>query len=152
MTVQIQFYHLTTTPLERALPKLVEKAFGANFRILIACADDVQAERLSELLWTYDQDSFLPHGTKADGHEALQPILLTTSAQATNEARLLMVVGGMLAENAGEYERVADMFDGQDEAAVAAARTRWAAYKEKGFSMTYLRQNETGGWDKKAVA
>lgn len=148
----VQFYHLLTTPLERALPRLLEKAVASGFRAVLLAASEEQAEHLNQLLWTYDPGSFLPHGSAADGNAAHQPIYISTRGEAPNGARLLAVLNGQIPEDPGLYERIIDIFDGRDEEAVQQARLRWGNYKNTNCSMTYLRQNDTGGWDKKTVA
>ena len=75
----IQFYHLTATPLERALPKLLEKAYGGGFTTLLVADSEEYVEHLNQLLWTYDPGSFLPHGSVKDGNVEQQPILLVTA-------------------------------------------------------------------------
>jgi len=75
----IQFYHLTATPLERALPKLMEKAVAGGFKTLLLAESDERMEQLNQLLWTYDPGSFLPHGSMKDGHAEQQPILILSS-------------------------------------------------------------------------
>lgn len=77
----VQFYHLITTPLERALPKLLEKAYGGGFKTLLVAESDERVEQLNQLLWTYDPNSFLPHGSVQDGDSEQQPILLATSIE-----------------------------------------------------------------------
>lgn len=148
----IQFYHLLTTPLERALPRLLEKAYSSGFKTLLLAESEERAESLNQLLWTYDPDSFLPHGTPKDGHANMQPILIATSPDAAPEAKLLVVTNGATPEKPEAFERILDMFDGRDVQAVEQARTRWTAYKNAGHDVAYLRQNESGGWEKKAVA
>lgn len=141
-----QFYHLTATPLERALPKLLEKIYAGGYRTLLVAESDERAEQLSQLLWTYDPDSFLPHGSSKDGHAELQPILLSADHVPANGTTLLFITDGRAM--AGDFERVVDMFDGNDASATQAARTRWKAYKEAGHTLTYFKQTESGGWEK----
>ncbi|MGB1540200.1 MAG: DNA polymerase III subunit chi, partial [Rickettsiales bacterium] len=129
---------------------LLEKAYEGNFRVVVKTKDDSTAERLSGLLWTYDPNSFLPHGRKEDGNEASQPIYLTAENDNPNHANLLAVTDGSTPENMDGFERVLDLFDGQDEAMVKAARTRWKAYKDAGHELQYWQQTESGGWEKKA--
>jgi len=308
----IQFYHLTATPLERALPKLLEKAVAGGFRTLLVDESDARVEQLNQLLWTYDAGSFLPHGSAKDGRAEEQPILLATpdylasltsppclrggrggdgatenapvikhgkigegehstrihealahakelrknptepekklwlhlqagnlgfsfrrqypvgnyiadfaciekhliieldgdnhaeqipyDAQRTafleqagykvmrfwnNDVmeniegvlqviqtaltdaseghppcppasggvkRLLMVTSGLVAEKPEGFERIIDIFDGNDGESVAKARQRWMLYKNAGHALTYLKQTESGGWEQKAVA
>ena len=67
---EIGFYHLLTTPLERALPRLLERACSQGHRIVIRAASSERVEHLNALLWTYDEVSFLPHGSARDGNPA----------------------------------------------------------------------------------
>jgi DNA polymerase III subunit chi len=107
-----------------------------------------RVEALDAALWTYDEASFLPHGTARLGHAGRQPIWLTTEDENPNGARLLVLVDGVASARLEEYERVLDMFDGSDEA-VAAARARWTAAKAAGHLLTYWQQTEAG-WAQKA--
>lgn len=148
--MHIQFYHLLATPLDRALPKLLEKAYAGGFRALVLTESEERAEHLSNLLWAYDQDSFLPHGTARDGHQDRQPVYLAARQENPNNANLLMVTDGSQPEDLSGFERVLDIFDGRDATAAANARARWKTYKAAGFDLSYIRQNERGGWDKAA--
>lgn len=147
---EIGFYHLTTSPLERALPKLLEKVLERGFRVLIMAGNDEQVDQLNELLWTYDPDSFLPHGSLRDGNEALQPILLSAEDSNPNDANVLVVLNGQQPTSLSSYERVIDMFNGNHEASVQSARSRWKQQKDAGHLLTYWKQDENGGWIKAA--
>lgn len=150
MSTDIRFYHLTATPLERALPRLLEKALGAGFRVVVKAADAGKVDILNTLLWTYNPNSFLPHGSEKDGHPAEQPIYLTAREENPNNATLLAVTDSSTPTSFDGYERVLDLFDGSDENAVQAARTRWKAYKDAGHALQYWQQTESGGWTQKA--
>lgn len=144
----IQFYHLTTTPIEQALPKLMEKALGQQMRVVVR-GNPVQVKRLDEVLWSYDPNSFLPHGTSADPLPQRQPIYLTSTEENPNNASLLVVADGQRYDGGGGFTRVFDIFDGADEDAVNAARFRWKSYKDKDYPLTYIRQKDDGGWEVK---
>lgn len=146
---EIGFYHLLSMPLERALPRLLERARAGGHRIVVRAASAERVEHLSALLWTYDDASFLAHGSARDGTAADQPIWLTDRAENPNEASLLIVVDGVEAEDFAAFQRIADMFDGNDEDAVAAARERWRRAKAEGHTLTYWQQTPAG-WEKKA--
>lgn len=146
----IRFYHLTATPLERALPQLLEKALGAGFRAVVKVADETGADALNTQLWTYNPNSFLPHGSPKDGNAAEQPVYLSATEENPNGAKLLAVTDGSTPSAPESYERVLDLFDGSDENAVQAARTRWKTYKDAGHALQYWQQTETGGWTQKA--
>ena len=148
----IQFYHLTASPLERALPKLLETIIGKGFRVSVVAESEARVDQLNQLLWTYDPGSFLPHGSAKDENAEAQPIYLTTGTEAPNGANVLLVTNGAVVEDISGFERVADMFDGNDLASLEAARLRWKHYKEAGVELSYMQQGEQGGWQQKAVA
>lgn len=148
---EIGFYHLTRTPLEQAAPKILEKALAADFRVVVLGDSDERIDQLNERLWTYDPDSFLPHGSAKDGLPEEQPIYLTTLEENPAGAKALMVTDGRQPEFVATFERVMDMFDGSDEAAISSARKRWKAYKDAGHTLTYWQQNDRGGWEKKSA-
>ena len=145
---EIGFYHLLTTPLERALPRLLERASGQGSRVVIRAASPERVEHLNALLWTYDDASFLPHGSGRDGNPAAQPIWLSDRAENPNGATILFLVDGVEAEDMAAFARCIDMFDGNDEAAVEAARARWRRASAAGHTPTYWQQTQTG-WEKK---
>jgi DNA polymerase-3 subunit chi len=109
-------------------------------------------ERVAALdahLWAYRDDSFLPHGTAADDHSSEQPIFLTADQTCPNHAQFLFLVDGAEGGGFEAYQRCIDLFDGRDEASVAAARERWRAAKAQGFELAYWQQDETGKWERK---
>lgn len=147
---EIGFYHLTATPLERALPRLLERAVAGGYRILVRAASAERVEHLNAVLWTYDEASFLAHGAARDGNAAAQPIYLTEGEDNPNGASMLVLIDaadGLAADLAG-FARVADLFDGGDPAAVAAARERWRQARAAGHSLTYWQQTPSG-WERK---
>ena len=147
---EIRFYHLTRTPLERALPQLLEKVLQTGQRAVVLAGSEERVEALNQLLWTYSDRSFLPHGSKRDGKPERQPVWLTTEDENPNGASCLFLTDGTDSARIGEYARCFDLFDGQDEAAVAAARARWKARKEGGHALSYWQQDENGRWQQKA--
>jgi len=146
---EIGFYHLLTTPLERALPRLLERARAQDHRIIVRAASTERVEHLNALLWTYDEAGFLPHGSARDGNPAAQPIWLSDRQENPNGATILFLVDGVEADDMADFARCIDLFDGNDAAAVEAARARWRRAKEAGHMLTYWQQTASG-WEKKA--
>lgn len=145
---EIGFYHLLATPLERALPKLLERGLAAGFRILVLAGSAERVDHLDAALWTYDDASFLPHGSRRDGRPERQPVWLTDSDENPNQADMLVLTDGAASTRLDTYRRCLDLFDGNDETALAAARERWRRAKEAGHVLTYWQQTPTG-WAKK---
>ncbi len=144
---EIRFYHLRTTALERALPQLLEKILARGTRAVVMAGSPERVAALDNALWTYDDRSFLPHGSARDGFAEEQPIWLTMQPENPNGAQVLVLADGAVAE-VGGWPMVLEIFDGNSEDAVAAARERWKAHKAAGHELTYWKQDDQGKWEK----
>lgn len=147
---EVMFYHLDRQTLDAALPLLVEKTLERGWRAVIQAGSDERVQALDALLWTYKPDSFVPHGTAADGDATRQPIFLTASMDNPNGAVVRFLVDGAALETYSGYRRIVVMFNGRDEHAVKDARDQWRRAKSSGGACTYWQQTASGGWEKKA--
>lgn len=146
--MQVDFYHLTRLPLERALPQIAEKVLGSGARLLIVSADAGQRGQLDQLLWTYADDSFLPHAELGQGDDAVQPILIAADVNAANGAKHVALVDGQWRDDALDFERAFHFFD---EGAIVGARAAWKGLAEReGVQRRYWKQNEAGRWEQAA--
>lgn len=145
----VAFYHLQRSALDAVLPRLLERTLAENRRAVVLASSSERVEALAGLLWTYRPDSWLPHGTAKDGHAAEQPVWLSEHDDNPNRATYLFLADGAESARINDYERCFDLFDGNDDAAVTAARARWTALKAQGHSLTYWQQNDRGGWEKR---
>jgi DNA polymerase-3 subunit chi len=147
---EILFYHLQRHPLERVLPALVEKSLERGWRVVVQAASDERIEALDAHLWVFRDDSFLPHGTWREAEAAEQPVLLTVHDGNPNGAAVRFLLDGApVPADAGDYERIVLLIDGNDPDAVAAARERWSEGRAKGFEVTYWQADENGRWQRK---
>jgi DNA polymerase-3 subunit chi len=145
---EIGFYHLTRTPLDLALPRLLGRVLAAGGRAHLLCGEPERARAIDAALWTATDPDWLPHGLAGGEHDALQPILIgTEDAPPANGARFLVLADGADSTRLSAYDRVLDLFDGSDAAAVAAARARWTAARAAGHVLTYWQQGPKG-WEK----
>ncbi|MEE8394065.1 MAG: DNA polymerase III subunit chi [Rhodospirillales bacterium] len=144
---EIAFYHLTRWPLESALPRLLEKTLEKDKRAVVMAGSKERVEALNSLLWTYRQDSWLPHGSARDANAGDQPVWLTDSDENPNRAQYLFLTDGARSDHVDGYERCFELFDGNDASALDVARRRWKDYEEAGHSLAYWRQTESGGWE-----
>lgn len=117
-------------------------------RVVLRAASRERVDALDRHLWVYEADSWLPHGTRADGRPSMQPIWLTEQVENPNEATLLVLVDRAPDDDLASFARVLDLFDGGDPEAVEAARDRWRARRAAGHKLVYWRQDERGGWEK----
>ena len=143
----VWFYHLERATLEQVLPDLLEKTLARGWRARIRSEASGQIEAIDNWLWTYRDDSFLPHGLTGEPFADHQPILLGEADGNPNGAKVLFVLDGDPGDIAS-YERCVVIFDGREEAALGAARGLWARCRKAGHGVTYWRQGENRGWQK----
>jgi len=147
---EVSFYHLTRQGLPQALPLLLMRVLESGLRAVVLAGSEERVEVLVQALWTFDQDSFLPHGSKQDGYSDRQPVYLTAEEENPNDATILLLVDGGAPAFLNRFDRCLDLFDGRDEAAVEAARDRWRQNSAAGHDVKYWQQTEQGGWQQQA--
>jgi DNA polymerase-3 subunit chi len=144
---EIGFYHLTRTALPEALARLLDRTSQTGQRALVLCPDEMLLNDLDTALWACPEPVWLPHGKAADGDPDLQPVWLSTDPEPANGARFLFLVEGAMTDRIGVFDRVFDLFDGNDPDKVAAARSRWRVARDGGHTLTYWKQGPRN-WDK----
>ena len=147
---EVLFYHLENQPLERVLPVLLEKTLERGWKAVIETGSPERAEALDHVLWTYRDESFLPHGVAGGTTDVLQPVLITTEAGNPNSANVRFFVDRAVPRSSEGYERIVYLFSGQDPEAVAEARIAWKALSTPDNAVTYWQQDPAGRWVKKA--
>jgi DNA polymerase-3 subunit chi len=145
---EILFYHLETQPLERVLPVLVEKSLERGWRVVVETTSRERAEVLDANLWSYRDDSFLPHGIAGEPTDADQPVLIAIDGGNANGANVRFFVDRAVPNSGEGYTRIVYMFSGRDPDAVTEARTAWKSLRE-GNELTYWQQDENGRWVKR---
>jgi DNA polymerase-3 subunit chi len=150
MSCDVWFYHLERSGLDDALPQLLEKTLARGWKALVRTSGRDRIDHLDGYLWTYRDDSFLPHGVEGEALAPREPVLLTTGLENTNQAQALFLIDQAQAGSLDGYERCIILFDGRNSEAVADARQRWKAFKADGHGVSYWQENENGGWEKRA--
>lgn len=146
---EVLFYQLDRQPLERVLPSLLERTLERGWRAVVQTGSPERMEALDTELWTYDDASFLPHGTDRAGEAERQPVLLTTSDANANGASVRFLVDGATADSHDGYVRIVHLFEASEEA-LAMARREWRRARDAGCAVTYWQQDADGRWVKKA--
>jgi DNA polymerase-3 subunit chi len=152
---EVLFYHLETRSLEDVLPSLLERTRERGWRAVIRVGSAERMAALDTHLWTYSEQTFLAHGTGANGHSDRQPIYLTVEDENPNRAEVLFLTGGAVPEDWSsprhlEYTRIVLMFDGRDGEALSFARVAWKNAKSAGHDVTYWKESPSGKWEKQA--
>jgi len=148
---RIDFYHLQKQTLDEVLPKLLLKAYATGKKIKLAVGTPERVDFINSLLWTFDDESFLPHGTKKDGFAEMQPIYVSSDDENPNNAEFLFLTDGAVVEGEklAAFERVFNIFDGNSEDSLVSAREYWKQLKDSGAELHYWQQDSSGKWEQK---
>ncbi len=162
----ILFYHLQRQPLERVLPQLLEKTLERSWKAVIRCGSAERLQALDDLLWTWRDSSFLPHGTHIEEAGESQPIYLTLGDERPNAAEVLFLVDGAILEaeildaasisqdsdiqSEADYSRKVLIFDGNDNQQLTRARQSWKDIASRGLTGQYWQQDDKDHWVRKA--
>ena len=145
--MQVDFYQLGDVPLEQVIASISEKILAQDGRLIIVGSDEAALARLNRMMWDQGPTSFIPHGLAGGADDARQPILLTTSPDAPNLARNILIADGEWREAALDYDRAFHLFDGET---VEQARLAWKLLSgREGVERRYWRQ-EDGRWTRVA--
>jgi DNA polymerase-3 subunit chi len=146
---EVTLYQLTTHPLEKVLPRILEKVYDGGLRALVVTDSSDHMQQLNSSLWTYSSGAFLPHG--ADGNKLLDPlenpIWISTEMDNKNKATVLVLTNGCQVDDLSGYTRCVDIFDGNDPTTLSAAQLRQKTYQQNGHSLVYWKQSLNGNWD-----
>jgi len=147
---EVFFYHLERRTLEDVLPTLLLRSVEKGWRAAVQPTSEERVEALDTLLWSFSEESFLPHGTAKAGQAAEQPIYLTVEDDNPNGAQVRFLLDGAELGDASNYLRVVFIFDGRDADALARARAQWQVARGSGYSVSYWQQDADGRWQQKA--
>jgi DNA polymerase-3 subunit chi len=146
---EVLFYHLQDMTLENVLPPLLEKSIERGWRVVVQSTSEERTDALDAHLWTYRDDSFLPHATWRVGDAPEQPIVLIAGEGNPNGATVRFLVdNAALPADSDAYQRLVLVFNGEDSEALAAARSAWTDSKSRGFDVTYWQADERGRWQR----
>lgn len=147
---EVWFYHLERSALEQVLPELLERTLARGWKALVRTGQPERVDHLDAYLWSWRDDSFLPHGTAEEPFADHQPVLLTAGEDVPNAAEALFLIDGAEPGDLSAHERCIILFDGRDEAALARARASWKTFKGEGRTVSYWKQGAERGWEKQA--
>ena len=145
--MQVDFYQLAGVSAGQVIANISEKVLEGDGRLLIVAEDEAYLAKLDRMLWDQGAASFLPHGIAGGADDARQPILLSTSPDAPNQARNMLIAEGAWREAALTYDRSFYLFDDDT---LEGARLAWKLLSgREGVERRYWA-HEGGKWVKKA--
>ncbi|MGE5062968.1 MAG: DNA polymerase III subunit chi [Myxococcales bacterium] len=145
--MQVDFYQLAGTPAEQVITSLAQKVLAADGRLLVVAEDEPFLAKLDRMLWDQGPSSFIPHGLAGGSDDARQPVLLSTSPDAPNQARNMLIADGTWREAALTYDRSFYLFDNS---MLEGARLAWKLLAgREGIERRYWAQVD-GRWKQQA--
>ncbi len=150
--MDVSFYELTATSLEKVLPKLLEKAYESGQHVVVILDTEERVQQMNSVLWTYSTLSFLPHASSHDAPKDLSkvPIWLTTRLENPNRAQILVITTGEILSQNESFQRCLDIFDGNHSESISQAHIRYQSYQKQGIKCIFWRQTLTGQWEKQS--
>ena len=131
---EVLFYHLEHQPLDRVLPSLLEKTLERGWRAVVQSGSQERLEALDMLLWTYRDDSFLPHDREETG-ELITPILINDNPDPDGERQLLINLSASVPSYFAQFERVIELVTEENK---TQARAHYSYYKERGYPLKHI--------------
>ena len=139
----VRFYLTGARPVEEVLPTIARGNLTAGNRMVVVAEDDDLLARLSRQLWEQYPEDFLAHGHAGQPHAARQPILLSKTCEARNDARLVALADGQWREEAESFERAFLFFD---DAGRDVARRAWAGFTARKDVQREFWEYAEGKW------
>lgn len=146
--MRVDFYQLGAAPLEQVIASLGEKLLGSGERLLIVASDEGQLARMDRVLWDQGPTSFLPHAIAGGPEDSRQPVLLSTTADAANRARNILIADGKWRDAALAFQRAFYLFDQET---LEEAREAWRSLADRDQVERHYWANEDGRWTEKAA-
>jgi DNA polymerase-3 subunit chi len=134
---QIDFYILQPEARGdryRLVCLITEKAYQAGHRVLIHAPEAEDARHIDRLLWTYNQQNFIPHGLLNQADPYGTPVLIGNAEQNDEEHDVLINLSLHTPDNFSRFQRLAECVD-NDEQARQASRERYKFYREHGYPL-----------------
>jgi DNA polymerase-3 subunit chi len=138
------FYNSARRETVKDIVKLTEKLYKKNNFILLYCADQETVDALDEYLWSYSEDSFIPHSKKNNEKKSLYPILVTDEILNDHEHNILLALNGVLIKETDwpKFNKVYYFFDDQNHEERENARSMWKSFSSLEIDCRYWVNKE----------
>jgi DNA polymerase-3 subunit chi len=136
---RVDFYVLAGSDARERLKfacRIIDKAFNAELRVLVWSEDAATLTSVDDLLWTFAQDSFVPHeALTPESNWEDSPVLLSGGAMPPSPADVIVNLGTTVPPGIDQVARVIEIIDG-DDSRRQAGRVRFKQYRDKGVEPT----------------
>ena len=137
MSLRIDFYLLSDTDSKTiwyTACRLLEKAYHLGHRVFVHCDTEDDAHHLDELLWTYKEESFVPHNLQGEGPEPPPPIQISWGKEPRGFNNILLNLGQSIPPYFARFSRIMEIVS-NDEAAKEISRNHYKEYRTHGCEL-----------------
>jgi DNA polymerase-3 subunit chi len=148
---QIIFYSTAPLQVEKTLFALLEKSLEKGNKSLLLFKDKEKCLSINEQLWTYKQNSFLPHISEDDQiYDNIDvPVYLSTKNENPFRAELLFSIDGFLPDNIEHFERVIIIIDVNDELLNEKYKNYYLDINKNFEDIVFYKSDDNGKWIEK---
>ncbi|GAB4276981.1 MAG: DNA polymerase III subunit chi [Deferrisomatales bacterium] len=133
----VAFHEVKGPRWELALCRLVEAAYGRGERLYLWADSEAAARRLDDLLWTFRDEAFVPHGLWQGEARLEEPVAVGWQAGNPNGATCLVLARDAAPEEVAGFPRVLDLAPVDVPELRQAARARYRAFRDAGFDVSF---------------
>ena len=134
---RVDFYILPESGLDRVQRlacRLTEKAWQSGLTVFVNTASELEAQRADDLLWTYRQDSFVPHALYEQHSEERPPVVVGDGTEPTVPFDVLINLACDVPSFFEGFGRVIELVGG-DPAGLRQGRKRYRLYRDQGCQL-----------------
>ena len=137
---KVIFIEVTANRMEMSACQIAERTYLRGDRLHIMAADQRQAARFDDLLWTFRPDSFVPHGSfGGKKNEPLPPVVITTDPEKIPGFESLLMLDYCPVETVAQFSQAIHLVIVDNRERLAASRDYWIQFKEAGFKLSHQK-------------
>ncbi|CAM2883164.1 DNA polymerase III subunit chi [Legionella worsleiensis] len=135
--IRIDFYLLASDQPEAkwlVACRLLEKAYMKGHRVFVCCNNQQEAEHLDELLWTFRDDSFIPHNLQGEGPEPPPPIQIGYDKEPRGFNDILLNMASTVPLFHGKFKRIMELVSNKD-SEKEISRQHYKEYRSRNYEL-----------------
>jgi len=143
MATEIVFIVLNSAVKSRIVCDLAENCYLNNQRLVIYAKSEEECKKIDSLLWTWKQQSFIPHKyLESLSTSQKEPIVLTTNIDTPADYNTLLLVDPLPVEKVIQFSKVIDFAEKYDSQGIELSRQRYKLYKDQDLKISTLQPGE----------
>ena len=143
---EIFFYKLKNLSVELFLISLIEKSISVNWNSVVLLDNVERMEEINDLLWTFNDVSFIPHGSQSDLNPEKNKVYLTCNEENPNKANAIFSIDGVAINNPKNWSRCIYIFNEQNLKVTDELESYKREIKDLDYIQKSFEQDQNGKW------